>query len=168
MPIVLARIDERLIHGQVMSSPALAKFKVNGIIIVDGLLCRNRNMQCILTSSAQSGDCHIGEIHYVPASGLKGLLERHDSEGKRFLAIFKDLSEALEAVRGGCPLPSLNLGNYTSKDPMKKSLTDGFSVGPEESDALNELHSIVGRLYFDGLNSSSSTYRPSKHSWGQR
>jgi mannose/fructose/N-acetylgalactosamine-specific phosphotransferase system component IIB len=165
MPIILARIDERLIHGQIMSSSALARLRVNQIIIVDGVLKDNSVMQCIYNSSAQSGDCPIEGVTYLGAAELNDFLQLNDSAAKRFLAIFRDLATALEAARDGTPIPALNLGNYTSKDPLKKSLTDAFSVGPTESLALNELHALIGRLYFNGLNSRSRPYCPAKHSW---
>ena len=168
MPIVLARIDERLIHGQIMSSPALSSCKVNHIIVIDALLKGNSAMQRIFNSSVQSGDCPIGEVSYLSAEELKDFMGENDSSKLRALLLFRDPGSALEAARGGCSIPALNLGNFTSKDPLKKSLTAAFSVGPEESAALNELYSIIGSLYFNGLNSRSSPYRPSRHSWDQR
>jgi mannose/fructose/N-acetylgalactosamine-specific phosphotransferase system component IIB len=165
MPIILARIDERLIHGQIVSSPALSSLRVNRIIVVDPALKESPVMQGIYNSSLQAGDCPIDGVSYLKASELKAFLEENDSPAARFLTIFRDLGLALEAARDGNHLPSLNLGNYTSKDPLKKSLTEAFSVGPSESEALNELHSLVGSLYFHGLDSRGSPYSPSKHSW---
>jgi PTS system mannose-specific IIB component len=165
MPIILARIDERLIHGQIMSSTALSSLKVNQIIVVDPLVKGNSLMQNILTSSAQSGDCPIEAVIFLNAFDLSPFLEENDSPKKRFLAIFKDIENARVAIRDGVNLPSLNLGNYTSKDPLKKFLTDAFSVGQDESLALQELYQKVGKLYFDGLNSRSRPYSPQKHTW---
>ncbi|MDR2405974.1 MAG: PTS sugar transporter subunit IIB [Deltaproteobacteria bacterium] len=165
MPIILARIDERLIHGQIMASPALSSLRVNQIIVVDPTVRENHTLQCILNSSVQSGDHPIEGVAYLSASELKAFLRDNDEKKKRYLAIFKDLETALEVIRDGNSIPSLNLGNFTSKDPQKKSLTAAFSVGPGESKALNEIHQKVGKIYFDGLNSNSKPYSPDKYAW---
>jgi PTS system mannose-specific IIB component len=168
MPIVLARIDERLIHGQVMTSPALAGRRVNRIIVADAPLAENAALQKIFTSSTLSGDCDIEEVAYIRPLGLQAFLEESDSPEKRWLAIFRGLTPALEAVRAGLSITSLNLGNYTSQDPQKRALTRAFSVGPGESKILDELHAAVGRLYFNGLSARRPLYSPARHSWGGR
>ncbi|MDR2339908.1 MAG: PTS sugar transporter subunit IIB [Deltaproteobacteria bacterium] len=165
MPIVLARIDERLIHGQIMCSPALVSLGVNRLIIVDPLIRDNPIMQCVYDGSTQTGDCQIEEVAYLDSHGLGAFLAGHDGPKARYLVIFRDLGQALGAAREGISLPPLNLGIYTSKDPRKRALTSGFSVGPSESEALNELHKILGALYFDGLGTDASPYSPSEHSW---
>ncbi|MDR2200377.1 MAG: PTS sugar transporter subunit IIB [Deltaproteobacteria bacterium] len=165
MPIILARVDERLIHGQIMSSPALAALRVNRIIVADGKLSQSFEMQDVYNSTLQSGDYPILGADYVPPVELADFLKRRDGRDQRFLAIFRGPDSALEAVREGTPLPSLNLGNFTSREPGRRSLTAAFSVGPRESLVLNELHGLVGTLYFNGLGSKNRPYSPEKHSW---
>ncbi|MDR1164682.1 MAG: PTS sugar transporter subunit IIB [Deltaproteobacteria bacterium] len=166
MPIVLARVDERLTHGQVMTSPALATLKINGIVIADGAVCQDPLTQAIYNASIQSADYDIKfGNHYTPPEDLLSFLRSVDREKRRFLVLFRDLSSVLLAIQKGVILSELNLGNFTSRHPEKKALTRGFQVGPTESEELKKLHWLIGFLYFNDLGSKGLPYSPLKHAW---
>jgi mannose/fructose/N-acetylgalactosamine-specific phosphotransferase system component IIB len=159
MPIVLARVDQRIIHGQIMLSCALAKRKVNGVIVVDASLSGDEALQRIFDGGLAVADPPFEEgAAYVDPADLPELLKRTDSAKRRFLVIFRDISSALEASAAGCPLDSLNLGNFCSDDPEAREIYQGFKAAPGDIEVLDELARRIPRVYFGPLDESLQRY----------
>ncbi len=104
MTLVLARVDDRLVHGQVMEAwvPCL---QAAAVVVADDLAWGNasqrRMIECL--------DCPPVEVTVVPLSGLGPALAAR--EGRRVIVLFSSLASALAAVDAGLDLRTLNLGN---------------------------------------------------------
>jgi mannose/fructose/N-acetylgalactosamine-specific phosphotransferase system component IIB len=102
--IVLARVDDRLVHGQVMEAwvPCL---RADAVVIADdqawGDPARRRLLECL--------DCADVEVSVFPLLGLVPALAAR--EGKRVIVLFASLESASAAIEGGLALPVLNVGN---------------------------------------------------------
>ncbi|MDR3155190.1 MAG: PTS sugar transporter subunit IIB [Deltaproteobacteria bacterium] len=160
MPIVLARIDQRFIHGQILASAALAKRKVNGVIVADTALSGDGLRQGIFDGALSAADPPLGGAHYVDPARLAELLRERDSKGKRFLLIFGDVGGVLQALSDGVPIESLNLGNYCTRSEDPVELYQGFRLGPSEIRELDEIAGRVSRIYFGPLDESRKAYTP--------
>ncbi|MDR2352295.1 MAG: PTS sugar transporter subunit IIB [Deltaproteobacteria bacterium] len=166
MPIILARIDERLIHGQVMTSEALVRHKINGIIIADRNLVNDPTSQAIFNASVLTSDYDIPDgSQYTEPERLHFFLKEKDLPKHRFLVLFRNMAGVLSAIENGVILNSLNLGNFISIDPLKKELTRSFQVGHTESEELKKLHWLIGEMYFNDLGNPNTPYSPQKHAW---
>ncbi|MDR1039721.1 MAG: PTS sugar transporter subunit IIB [Deltaproteobacteria bacterium] len=164
MPVVLARIDQRFIHGTILVSRALAARKVTGVILADGALCRDDTRRRIFDGALAAADPPVaGGTLYVDPAGLPALLREADSPDRRFLVIFGDVAGALAALDAGADLPGLNLGCFCSKSGDRKELFHGFWAGPDETTLLDELAARGVELYFGPLDESHKRYRPARH-----
>ncbi|MDR1314677.1 MAG: PTS sugar transporter subunit IIB [Deltaproteobacteria bacterium] len=161
MPVVLARVDQRFIHGQILASGALARRRVNGVIVADKALCGNETVKRIYDRALTMADPPIknGAL-YVDPSGMRVLLDGKDARGKRYLALFGDMAAVLAALDGGASFDSLNLGNFCSSSEDKIELYQGFLAGAAEIRELDEIASRVRRIYFGPLDEPDTCYRP--------
>jgi mannose/fructose/N-acetylgalactosamine-specific phosphotransferase system component IIB len=166
MPIVLARIDQRLIHGQVLASNALANNKINGIIFADKALSINPMEQDIYSCGAEAADVNFCKgKHFIDPDKLFTVLSALDTVNSRFLVLFKEPTSVLRAILGGLKLEYLNLGNYHTNSPIFKTICPGFKIGPEEEEDLQRLSEYIPFLYLGSLdfnNNPSRLYEPLK------
>ncbi len=104
MPVVLARVDDRLLHGQVVEgwTPYV---QADTIVVVSDTVClekdRCRLMQVILPD-------HVN-LKVIPLEGLGDLLKR--SGESKILLLFAGLDDVLSVLEGGVDLDSINVGN---------------------------------------------------------
>lgn len=102
--IALVRVDNRLIHGQVVST-WIPFVKADQVIVADEEAARSTLMKAAMTMAVPpSLDVAIerpGEIDWAE-------LERSP---RRVLVLVRDVSDAEAAMKAGLPLRLLNLGN---------------------------------------------------------
>ena len=104
MPVVLARVDDRLLHGQVVEgwTPYV---QADLIVVVSDTIClekdRCRLMQLIVPD-------HI-DLKVVPLAGLGDLLK--SSGDSNILLLFAGLDDVLSVLEDGVDLDSINVGN---------------------------------------------------------
>ena len=105
MAVVLARVDNRLVHGQILESwvPAMG---VDAILVVDPALGENRLQKMVLEGLSRR-ELKIQLVTpRVAAALLEGVLRE-----TRVMVLFKGLSQALAARDAGVSFEKLNLGN---------------------------------------------------------
>ena len=104
MPVVLARVDDRLLHGQVVEgwTPYV---QAELIVVVSDIVClekdRCRLMQLIVPD-------HI-DLKVVPLEGLGDLLKI--SGDSNILLLFAGLDDVLSVLERGVDLDCINVGN---------------------------------------------------------
>lgn len=106
MGIVLARIDNRLIHGQVLEA-WLPHVQAECIVVANdaaaGTPLQRMIMQAAVPSSLRLEICRLDET--------AALLSSRELSGKRTLLLFASSDDALQACRLGIDFTKLNLGN---------------------------------------------------------
>jgi mannose/fructose/N-acetylgalactosamine-specific phosphotransferase system component IIB len=109
MSIVLARIDSRLVHGQVLEA-WVPYVNADCIVVandeVAGLSFQRRVMQAAVPSSLK---LIIGTLEETAT-----ILSSADLLKKRVLLLFASSTDALKARELGVAFPKLNLGNMHS------------------------------------------------------
>ena len=135
MAIVLARVDSRLIHGQVLE--AWVPFcQANCIIVANDAIAaqplQKRIMMASVPSSIRVVIESIGEV--------AARFGRHDFDQDRTLILFATPGDASQAVTLGVPLTELNLGNLHG-GPGKQRVSCTLSVDGGDVDALKALES---------------------------
>ncbi len=104
MPVVLARVDDRLLHGQVVEgwTPYV---QADTIVVVSDTVClekdRCRLMQVIVPEYI--------DLEIIPLEGLGDLLKK--SGESKILLLFAGLDDVLSVLEGGVDLDSINVGN---------------------------------------------------------
>ncbi|MDR1036192.1 MAG: PTS sugar transporter subunit IIB [Deltaproteobacteria bacterium] len=168
MPVVLARIDQRFIHGQILASGALARRRVTGVIVADRALCGDETRKRIFDGALTAADPPVrrGAV-YVDPSRICELLDAREVAAERYLAIFGDMAGVLAALDAGAALDALNLGNFCSSADDRSELYQGFTAGPSEIAELDELARRVRQIYFGPLDDPHMCYRPHAPSPGR-
>jgi mannose/fructose/N-acetylgalactosamine-specific phosphotransferase system component IIB len=133
MSIVLARVDNRLIHGQVLES-WIPKMKVTTILVIDNDVADDSLRQAIMEIAVPS---RIG-CKFFHVNDLKGYLDNGCGHSERIIILFSDIKGALEALRQGIVVGRLNIGNV-HYEPGKRRITPTVSLNDEEICWLGEI-----------------------------
>ena len=149
MKVTLARVDERLIHGQVMTAWC-KKCWIKTIILVDKEIAQDEFMISVLEMSAPAG---VKVIVKSP-SDVVALLA-NDSSDDSTLLLFKDIDNVDELVKHGYPLKELNIGNVGSSS-IRKPITREVYVSQQEKEILRNLSQSGVNVYIQKLPGDNS------------
>lgn len=130
--IVLTRIDDRLIHGQV----ATAWSKITNatkIIVVDDAVAEDSFMQMVLKSAAPNS---LKVEIFGVNDAVKAL--NKDDDGEKVIVLVKTPVTVLKLVETGVEIKSLNLGGMGARQG-RKQLYKNISVSDEEKQAFKKL-----------------------------
>jgi mannose/fructose/N-acetylgalactosamine-specific phosphotransferase system component IIB len=123
--IVLARVDNRLVHGQVLEVWA-PRLLAEVIVAIDRGLAQDGFQRRLVEGLSRCGV----EVRVTSPEDAFALV--HDlAERKRVLIVIADLQQALDASRGGLNFPSINLGNLHSR-PGARPLTTSVYVTADD------------------------------------
>lgn len=133
MGIVLCRIDNRLIHGQVLEA-WVPHLQADCIVVANdeiaGLSLQRTLMQAAVPKNIR---VVIGTIAEVVA-----LFARNELAESRVLLLFSNIADALAARRGGVDFRELNLGNlHVAEGKQRFSCT--IALGQADLDSLRVL-----------------------------
>lgn len=131
--IIVARIDDRLIHGQVVTSWIRA-YPVTKILIVAEDIAKNMLMQRIYQSVAPEG------IDVMIMDNLRAKTYLHEDEKKNenLMLLVKTPYVFEYLVENGIPLTKIILGGIGSK-PGRETLIRNVSVNQAERESLRRL-----------------------------
>lgn len=133
MNFTLSRVDERLAHGQIITS--WTKYLGVSIIwIIDDQICKDDFMKQVLQLSAPSG-IKI-EIYSVQQAVDKAEQEKDSSS--KVLLLFKRIQYVLGAVKQGLDIKEVNLGNLGSL-AGRKAISKNVNLNPSEIEMVKEL-----------------------------
>ena len=133
MKLVLTRIDNRLIHGQVLE--AWVPFvRADCIVVANDDIAGNQLKKMMMRASVPSRmRLEIGTVTESVA-----LLNSSQLGRRRVLLLFATTSDAVRAFRGGLAYEQLNLGNLHA-DKGKARLSCTLFLNPADLDDLELL-----------------------------
>lgn len=141
MSIKLFRIDDRLVHGQVMTAWSKVT-SAQRIIILDNEVIKD-DFVCLVMKQAVPKNIKL-EIYNVE-DGIKRLKELQDDLST--IVLMKFPSVALQIVKENVEIPSLNVGGM-GMNPGRKKVYKNISATQEELDQLKELESFGTMVEF--------------------
>jgi len=104
---VLARIDSRLLHGQIATAWTKAVLPTR-IIVVSDSVAKDELRRKLITQAAPPGV----KAHVVPINQMIKLAKNdQDFGGQRALLLFENPQDVLRVVEGGVPLKTINIGS---------------------------------------------------------
>jgi PTS system, mannose/fructose/sorbose family, IIA component len=104
---VLARVDSRLLHGQVATAWAKTT-QPTRIIVVSDAVAKDALRKKLIQQAAPPGV----KAHVVPvAQMIKLAKDDQHFGGERVLLLFESPQDAFRAVEGGVPLKTINVGS---------------------------------------------------------
>lgn len=133
MKIQLARIDDRLIHGQVVTS-WVKQNTVNRIIVVSNEVAFDELRKFLLKEAAPSGV----KVNIVTVEKLLEVNRNELFDQEKVMLLFTNPSEVEQLVRGGIHINSLNIGGM-SFSSGKQMITTFVSVDEKDVQSFRYL-----------------------------
>jgi D-glucosaminate PTS system EIIB component len=140
MTLRLVRVDDRLIHGQVVAI-WLRTLGAKRIVIVDDKTAHDEFLREILMLAAPPGV--PVEVHDV-AAGTERVRELVTAPEPVFVLMRSPLT-AVKLREGGVEFPLLNIGGIGA-GPGRKPLYRNISASPEELEAMRRLETMGTRV----------------------
>ncbi len=133
MGIVLTRIDDRLIHGQILETwvPSL---NVNCILVGNDLVAGNALHRKLIRASVSKNI----EVLFGKIGDLKQLLSDSEVKKMRVLLLFNSSKDALTAFQSGVGFSDINLGNLHG-NPGGAEITCSVFLHQDDIDNLSSL-----------------------------
>ncbi|MDV4149895.1 PTS sugar transporter subunit IIB [Clostridium sp. AL.422] len=151
--IALARVDERLIHGQVMTNLS-KKSGANSIFIIDDLVAKDPFMTSIFNSAGGRTGLKVRILTVDDA-----IKEWNENQFGNFSCILltKTISIMHQLVKGGCIIEELNLGGIAKK-PGTTAIVSAVAITADDCKKLVEMRDGYGvkKIYFQSIPSSKS------------
>lgn len=133
--IVLSRIDDRLIHGQVVEG-WVNFLKAGRILVADDAVASNVVQRSIMELAVPVGlHVTIGGVEEI-CKMLKDSL----FEAERVILLFSNPTAVVRALKAGLQFTSLNIGGMHYM-PGKRKLLDMLAVDDSDLSALQEISS---------------------------
>jgi mannose/fructose/N-acetylgalactosamine-specific phosphotransferase system component IIB len=133
MPIVLVRVDDRLIHGQILES-WLPSTRAQELLVANDALADDQLQRMIMESAIPfSVSLVIDRVDRIAS-----ILTTSDSRDIRRIVLVENPVDALRLLRAGVQFDQLNLGNLGSHQPHK-ALSASVWVGEDSLDALQSI-----------------------------
>ncbi|MGT2959254.1 PTS fructose transporter subunit IIB [Streptococcus bovimastitidis] len=133
MKIKLARIDDRLIHGQVATVWA-KEANAERIIIPSDEVANDEIRRTLVKQAAPPGV----KVNVITTEKAIKVFHNPKYENDTVFFLFTKPSEVLELVNAGIPIQSINIGGMQYKEG-RVQITKAISVFKEDIDAFYEL-----------------------------
>lgn len=131
--IIFARVDDRLIHGEVVTawSPT---YNINHIVIVDDVVASDPFQKRVLKALAPS---KVRVDAFTVEEAIQDL-NKPFNEKERVLLLTKSPIAYLKLVEGGIELPQVNLGGMGISGE-RKTFIKNVACDKEEVEAIRQL-----------------------------
>ncbi len=132
MPINVARIDDRLIHGQVITT-WVKNFDIEQVIIVNDKVANDTVQQSVLTMAAPPDL----KIVVFGVDKFIDVLKKAEIK-RRTMLLFTNSIDVNKLVENGLKLEKLNVGGMRMQEG-RRNLSRAVAVTPEEEQAFKSL-----------------------------
>lgn len=130
--IVFTRIDDRLIHGQVMTA-WVHETKANEIVIIDNEVAQDDFLKMIMTSSAPAG---IKVLIMSEETAIDYLTQ--EADGNKLIVLAKNPAVIKNIIAGGVKIDKLNVGGMGARKD-RSQLYRNISVSDDERNCFKEI-----------------------------
>lgn len=134
MVIGLARIDDRLIHGQV-ATRLTKETNVQRIIVVSDEVAADTVRKTLLTQVAPPGVT----AHVVDVAKMIRVYNNPKYAGERVMLLFTNPTDVERIVEGGVKITSVNIGGMAFRQG-KTQVNNAISVDAKDIEAFNKLN----------------------------
>lgn len=130
MSLVLARIDCRLIHGQVVET-WVPHVKANLLIVANDDLAANPMLRSVMELAVPVGI----RVRFCRLDEVIAAIAEADRAGDRSILLVSNASDALKARKDGAAFTLLNIGNLHFAEG-KVQISPSVFFAPEDFEAL--------------------------------
>ena len=123
---VLARIDQRLIHGLVVNqwAPAL---QVKRFMVVDDVLCNNDDIKASMRMAKPAGT----GVSVISTETAITNFKAGKYDGQRVLVLVKEPETLIKLMEGGVEIPKVDLGIMFNEDG-REAVTKFIALNDKE------------------------------------
>ncbi|OOF70493.1 PTS mannose transporter subunit IIAB [Rodentibacter caecimuris] len=136
MTIGLARIDDRLIHGQV-ATRWTKESKVNRIIVVNDDVAKDSVRSTMLKSVAPPGVT----AHVVNVDKMVRVYNNPEYANDRVMLLFTNPTDVLKLLEAGVDMKSINIGGMAYREG-KKMITSAVAVDDKDIEAFKTINAM--------------------------
>ena len=124
--VVLARIDQRLIHGLVVNqwAPAL---QVKRFMVVDDVLCNNDDIKASMRMAKPAGT----GVSVISTETAITNFKAGKYDGQRVLVLVKEPETLIKLMKGGVEIPKVDLGIMFNEDG-REAVTKFIALNDKE------------------------------------
>lgn len=124
--VVLARIDQRLIHGLVVNqwAPAL---QVKRFMVVDNVLCNNDDIKASMRMAKPAGT----GVSVISTETAITNFKAGKYDGQRVLILVKEPETLIKLMEGGVEIPKVDLGIMFNEDG-REAVTKFIALNDKE------------------------------------
>ena len=133
MNIVLVRVDDRFIHGQILES-WIPFLKAQGVIVANDSLAKDHFQKTIMSMAIPERI----KLRIVTIDDTLSLNGDTDFKETRTLIIVSSIKDAHRLYSAGLTFPKLNIGNNKGSDTSKQISYSAW-VDQEDLDLIKEL-----------------------------
>lgn len=146
---VLARVDTRLLHGQVATGWTHTTHP-NRIIVVSDNVFKDKLRTSMIKQAAPNGV-------KVSVAPIKNMVKANNDPrfgDTKALVLFENVEDALTAIKAGVEIHEINLGSSAYKEG-KVNVTKALSFDQTDVDSIKELQSLGVKFDVRGVPSDS-------------
>lgn len=136
MIVALARVDDRLIHGQVATVWA-KETRIKRIIVVNDEIAKDKDRINLLKQVVPPGITG----HVVSVAKASRVYNNTQYKGERVMMLFTVPGDVLKLVKAGFDIKSVNIGGMAFREG-RSMVTKAISVSNEEAAHLRELDAL--------------------------
>ncbi|WP_025873719.1 PTS system mannose/fructose/N-acetylgalactosamine-transporter subunit IIB [Enterococcus crotali] len=130
--ICFSRIDDRLIHGQVVTT-WVNMYNIEQIIVLNDKIANDKTQKNILAMAAPQGI----KVKAFPIEKFGEIIKTTEIT-RRTMLLFSSSVDVLTAVNAGVPIDKLNIGGMRYQEGRER-LTKALAVTPTEKEAFKGL-----------------------------
>lgn len=138
--IILTRIDNRLIHGQVATQWSGA-IGINLILVANDKVAADPMRQGLMDMAAPS---YAGTRYWTIEKTINTI--HRASEAQKIFLILDNPHDALKLVEGGVPITKLNVGNMHMSEG-KRQVATSVAVDDKDVEAFKKLRDLGVEIF---------------------
>ena len=142
--VVLARVDDRLIHGEVVTAwtPSMRANRIIIIIVDDEVAADAFNVRVVKALAPAGTKCFVYDVAKASEKLMvKGLPD------ERIIVLAKTPTTFNRLIKAGVPIKEVNLGGAGIRG-ARKPFINNVSLDPEEVKACEEMKNAGCRVYY--------------------
>ena len=149
--ITLSRVDDRLVHGQVMQVWTKGH-GTNAAYVIDDATAADEFMKEIYESTQSTGGL---AIKVFSSDSIVDEWNKNQFGDDNVALIFKSIAYAKKAVDGGVPIKELNVGGIAIK-PGTTKVIESVGLSKDDAELCKALDAAGVKVYFQKIPSSEN------------
>lgn len=134
MTVVLARVDQRLVHGVIVNA-WYQYLQVNRFMVIDDEVSKNENMKTSMRIVKPAGT----GMSIIDTEKALNNFKTGKYDNQRVLVLVKEPETIVKMLEAGIEIPKVNLGIIFKSDD-REQLTKFIALNEKEKADLNKIH----------------------------